>query len=126
MVLMFAELVPFSEAFPSVDEVDVEVTIIGYCGITERNKVSRFNKNNIISKVICPNPQCYNGGVSLGKYIRRMVTEGTNNLREETPMCEGYEGSQRKRRRNCTNLFQLNISIRYKGAEDEVGTRPQS
>lgn len=111
----FAKKVSFSEAFPIVDDVKVVITRGGHYGINELNKIERFGKE-VGEFVDCSNPNCFNGGISVGKILRGMIGSEQSHFSAERISCQGYEGSPKGkvRRRSCTNHFSVSVEITYK------------
>lgn len=108
---VFADKVPFEEAFPQLKSVSVRVEEFGH-------SVGKWNTRHydrVGEYIDCRNSLCYNGGFSIGELIRDMVrTKETE--REETKFCQGYEGSPKGRRKykDCMNRFQVRVTLEYK------------
>jgi hypothetical protein len=116
----FAQKVGFSQAFPEITNLKVEVNESG-------DGVSRFSgglaiyDQNLVGEFInCSNPLCYNGGIrigfKLGEMVRKKETQG-----QFSGSCQGYEGSPKgtKKYRDCCNYFQVKIFIKYKEPASE-------
>jgi len=114
---VFSQKVSFEEAFPEIADLKVIVEESGH-GVREWNRVRHYGKN-IGEYIDCSNPLCYNGGFSLGSILREMVRKRETH-REETAICQGYEGSPKGRRkyRDCMNFFKITVDIQYKPNED--------
>lgn len=115
----FAEKTTFEKAFPSIDDIKVEVTETGD-GVKEWNSCRTYGKFSVGEYINCSNKFCYNGGFCLGDIIRYMI-EGNLTEYETSKYCQGYEGSPkgRKRYRSCLNHFDIKINIKYKKMQEE-------
>lgn len=113
---LFGRKAPFHEAFPDIEDFDIEVTEDG------RDMIGRGPRRRVYRKsdppgefVDCSNPSCYDGGVSIGSLLRTMVfTRETEH--QSNHICQGYEGSPKGRRRyrSCLNRFEVKITLTYK------------
>jgi hypothetical protein len=115
--LVFVAKTTFKEAFPQIDDITVEVGETGY-GTTHylREPSVRVYKNGSSGEYLdCSNPRCYNGGVSVGNMIRKMIQE-KNEEYETSTTCRGNEGSPKGHRvyRKCLNCFTIKVNLRYK------------
>lgn len=108
--------VRFVDAFPTIDEITVEIDMDGIRPFGAYGGVRVFDKSNIEPAYDCPNPQCTRGGIRLESLISQMVCSRETS-KEFQLKCEGYEGSPKGKRyyRTCTNWYKVKISIRYKG-----------
>ena len=119
---VFGDKVPFEEAFPTIEDIEVRVTETGTGLFGESESRILRDKKHIGEFVNCSNSICYNGGVRIGSIINSMVS----NLQTEYSkghICQGYEGSPkgRKKYRNCVNYFKVEIHISYKEkTQDQV------
>jgi hypothetical protein len=103
----------FGEVFPDIKEASVTVEQAKY---GRDSPVSRqYSKDTLSEFVDCTNPICYNGGISIGNILRKMVKEGQTHF-EGGQLCQGYEGSPKGRRKynRCPVYFKVNITIEYK------------
>jgi hypothetical protein len=103
----------FENAFPSIDDVTVELT---ETGAGRWNGVSRkLGKAALGEFIDCHNPLCYNGGFSVRQILREMISENKTEL-ETTRLCQGYEGSPGGQRiyRPCVNHFNIQVRLKYK------------
>ncbi len=107
--LVFATLATFSEAFPSVERADIEVTEL----VSGKSVSHRFTETNAREFVDCSNPACFGGGVSVGAVLREMIVEQSSKA-TQSHMCRGYEGSQRRRVGDCPHVFRVHASIEYR------------
>jgi hypothetical protein len=104
--------VSFAEAFPQIDDLEIEVEESEVWPVGERRFTRAYPPGEYIN---CSNHLCYNGGVRVGSLLRQMVdarrTEG-----ELTQSCQGYEGSPRGRRhyRSCMHRFRVRVRLTYK------------
>jgi hypothetical protein len=98
----------FSEAFPSVRGVRIEVAETFY----RRTVIHHLTEENAREFVDCSNPACYGGGVSIGAVLRWMVAT-TRSEAMETQLCRGYEGSKRRRARDCPHSFAVRVELDY-------------
>jgi hypothetical protein len=103
----------FENAFPSIDDVTVELT---ETGAGRWNGVSRkLGKPALGEFIDCHNPLCYNGGFSVGQILREMISKNKTEL-ETTRLCQDYERSPGGRRlcRPCVNHFDIQVRLKYK------------
>ncbi len=113
--------VTFSEAFPEINDIKVEVIETSEPKTNEMLKEEKYQKNKVIyEKLIgefidCSNKFCYNGGFSIGEIIREMVSI-KQTLIEGHLKCQGYEGSAKGKRRyrSCVHCFYFHVEIKYK------------
>jgi len=109
--------VSFKEAFPSIQELKIEVTERGK-GVKPAGNTYYYDLDNFPGEYIdCSNPMCYGGGFSIGFILHSMVSKGETE-RETTVSCQGYEGSPKGRRKYgpCFNYFQVKITIKYRSS----------
>jgi hypothetical protein len=112
-----ATLVTFAEAFPTVDEAEVEVEEIDRPFRKTLLDVRLTSKGKELAECYdCGNPRCSGGGVSIGEVLRHMVKESLTE--HETPViaCQGWEGSPkgRKKDKRCLRRFKIKARIKYK------------
>lgn len=93
--------VPFLEAFPDLETLELTVTEHGMHG---PEHTTRVTDQRFFSVVDCSNAVC--GGVE--PYVREAIRARAETV-EYSKMCEGYEGSPKGRRkyRKCLNTFQV-------------------
>lgn len=110
---VFSKKVTFKEAFPEIDDINVEVKESG--DGTYGDGKSCYGKGHIGEYINCSNRICYNGGFSIREVIRDMVRKEETETKT-TKYCQGYEGSPKGRRkyRSCMNNFKIKVSIKYK------------
>lgn len=113
----FSRKVGFQEAFPTVEEVKVEVEETEY----GQSVLTHYHDSTIGTLgeyVNCTNPSCYNGGVRIGDILRQMVAKNLTEHESALIFCQGYEGSPkgRKRYRSCRHSFKVKARIKYKEA----------
>lgn len=106
--------VPFSQAFPEVEELNLTVVEEGMPTF-ERVGAWTFTKENIRAAVDCSNTTCCNGGFNISRFIQAAIRSRATES-EETLPCAGYEGSPggRVKRRSCLHCFTAKVQIRYK------------
>src|SRR4051812_34663164 len=92
---VFGQKVPFSEAFPEIETISVEIKESG-TGVHDPSRVRVYNA--IGEHVNCSNPICYNGGFSIGEIVRQM-THNNQEFTETYELCQGYEGSPKGAKR---------------------------
>lgn len=104
----------FTDAFPEVEEISVEVKQSGEYS-WEHQLFSQYNKHNIPSIIPCANPMCQQGGFSL-KMIIYGITSLKKTEEKRTICCDGHEGSPKGRRKGdpCDNYVEVKISVSYK------------
>lgn len=112
-VFAFSRKVEFSDAFPDIEDVVVEVQEIGY--MAKNKEKYTYRKNNFSEYVDCSNPPCYSGGVAVGAILREMVRNRETEI-ETITKCKGFEGSAKGKvkYRDCINAFKIKVSINYK------------
>ena len=112
---LFSKKVTFAEAFPTIEDIKVVVKRGGHYGVSEWNKEEHYGMN-VGEYVDCSNSTCYNGGFSIGEFVRLMVASNQTHFEKDYISCQGYEGSQKGKRRyrSCTNHFAVVIDIKYK------------
>lgn len=110
---LLAEKVSFDQAFPDIEHVVVEYKETGHSVQTGSKRIDR--KSYLHEFINCSNPLCYNGGFSIRAILREMVRNRKTEL-ETRKICQGYEGSPKGRRKygKCVNLFEIQVSIKYK------------
>ncbi|MGA7986955.1 MAG: hypothetical protein WCB51_00995 [Candidatus Dormiibacterota bacterium] len=111
--LAVATKASFSEAFPSVRRARIEVAETFY----RRTVIHHLTEVNAREFVDCSNPACYGGGVSIGAILRWMVATRRSDA-TDTQLCGGYEGSKRRRVRDCPHRFTVRAELEY--AEDDA------
>jgi hypothetical protein len=118
------EKVTFEKAFPTIEDVQVQVEEEGYLYGFRQGKSTpkRYSPPNMGEYIDCSNPLCYKGGFSIGSILREMAKEKKTDL-ETSRTCQGYEGSPKGRRkyRECINHFDIKVHIKYKKEEKEGG-----
>jgi len=123
---VFSKKVPFREAFPQIEDMQIEViekTAGIYSWLAEDGGPRRYTMSNPPGEYFnCSNPLCYNGGFSFGELIREMTREQKSALKA-IRLCQGYEGSPKGRRkyRKCVNSFTVTIRVVYKAAQNTQG-----
>ena len=114
---VFGRKVPFSEAFPEIADLRVEVEM----GVKRHGNPQRvYTLRNLPGEYIdCNESLCYNGGFSIGEILRDMVSAGETE-RKENRICKGYHGSPKGRRKykDCLNFFQIQVQIQYKDQQE--------
>jgi hypothetical protein len=98
----------FSEAFPSVRRARIEVEET----FSRRTVIHHLTEENAPEFVDCSNPACFGGGVSIGAVLRWMVATKRSDS-TETQLCRGYEGSKRRRVRDCPHSFTVRVELEY-------------
>ena len=111
--LAVATKASFAEAFPSVRRARIEVAETFY----RRTVIHHLTEENAREFVDCSNPACYGGGVSIGAILRWMVATRRSEA-TDTQLCRGYEGSRRRRARDCPHSFTVRVELEY--AEDDA------
>jgi len=116
--LLFAQKVPFAEAFPEIEALKVEVNV-SEAGSGGSNR--RYSEDTLGEYVDCHNPLCFNGGLSLGAILRDMV-RGRETSRDGSDLCQGYEGSPKGRRkyRECLWFFRWKVEVQYRSATGDA------
>lgn len=123
----FAPKTVFAEAFPTVENVWVEVVEegTGSLGTGRRTRTRTYNKGTLSEYVDCGNHLCFNGGFSVGDFLRDAVGERRKEF-QGTAECQGYEGSPNGHRRykDCFNTFTVRGTITYVVPDPERGFPP--
>ncbi len=111
---IFAQRVPFSEAFPEIQKASIRVEAEGR-GTGYQPKSWTLHAPRISECIDCPNPLCYGGGLWIGHVLHEMYSH-RETQRSGGAACEGYEGSPKGRRRyrDCLTTFLYDITIVYK------------
>lgn len=109
------EQISFEEAFPEIEDVNVEVKETGKMYFKEWDEVTKtYRKQELGEYINCTNHLCYNGGFSIGDILREMIREGQTELKTNK-FCKGYESSPKGRRHSsCVNYFEIKVHIEYK------------
>jgi hypothetical protein len=115
--LIFTEKCSFEEAFPTIEDIKIEVIRKKGVSIYDKGDTSVYTKVNPPGEFInCDDPYCYKGGFCIGSIIRDMVRN--NATENEIPFikCQGYIGSPKgkKKYKDCFQNFKVKISISYK------------
>lgn len=114
----------FSEAFPEIETLGVEVTekgddVRGLRGERGERTYHFTHERPPGEYVDCSNDICYNGGFRIASHLRHMTrqreTEG-----EFSATCQGYEGSPKGQKKYgpCMHHFEAEIEITYKDDAD--------
>ena len=115
---VFGRKVPFKEAFPEIKEARVEVQTMTNIGsrfiVPDRPNISVYEAPDIGEYIDCENPDCYNGGFSIGSILHDMVQNKQTEY-EGTATCKGYEGSPKGRKRygSCVNWWKIKVKLQY-------------
>jgi hypothetical protein len=112
---LLASRVSFSEGFPSIRELRVEVAESGQ-GVRTSYGPALLTEKTCGEYFDCSNTLCVNGGFSIGSILRDMVKAGETE-RQVTRFCQGYEGSPKGRRNYgpCDDSFDVTVKILYHG-----------
>lgn len=106
---------PFSETFPEIKDLRIEVHEYGP-NILPNSGLRIYSKDNFPGEYIdCSNEFCFKGGFSIGDIIRRMVNDKQIDLRQVI-MCQGNWASPKGKRkyRRCGNHIFINLHIELK------------
>ena len=108
----FGQKIPFADAFPEIEDVEVQVEETGVVRVMGTRV---YSKSHLGEYIDCSNPVCYNGGFSIGDILREMVLK---NARQSvaSERCQGYEGSPKGRIRYhcCHNHFRIKVAVKYR------------
>ena len=106
------EKVEFSQAFPEIENLDVEVTEYDFGHVLRSRHYSAHSAGEYIN---CSNKLCYNGGFHLGEIIRQM-TPDRQVKKKVNLFCQGFEGSPKSRTLydSCDHSFDVTVSLVYK------------
>ena len=118
---LFGKKVSFKDAFPSIQEINVEVK--EYEDFWKKGDnyslyphTTIFNNQYLPKEYIdCTNTICHNGGFHLGSIIREML-RNKETFKEGQSKCQGNEGSPKGRRiyRSCMHIFDYKVTIKYR------------
>jgi hypothetical protein len=110
---LLREASSFKDAFREIKNVNVVVHEKGEGVFSDFNETT-FSENSFREMVDCSNSMCYNGGVSIGHLVRRMVRSEETDF-QMAKVCQGFEGSQKGKTkyRSCLNTFTVKIHIEY-------------
>jgi hypothetical protein len=117
----------FAATLPNIEDIDVQIAEHGV-GVANEPYLRIFSKINVVETVNCSNPDCYNGGFSLGSLIHEMVDKKATTL-EKRETCQGYQGGgviDLHAHKKCLNTFDIKITIKYKpeGADQPAALHP--
>ena len=103
--------VPFLEAFPEVETLEISVTEHGYQPLG----TTHMTQERVYPVVDCTNPVCAHGGIRVEPMLRQAIRSRETTI-DESSLCVGYEGSPkgRIRRRKCLHSFEVKGSITYR------------
>jgi hypothetical protein len=77
-----------------------------------RTVIRRLTEEDAREFIDCSNPACHGGGVAIGTILRWMfATKRSDSI--ETQVCRGYEGSKRRRARDCPYRFTVSVELEY-------------
>jgi hypothetical protein len=112
----FVKKVPFLEAFPEIEDFQIEVRESSdrIWGGEERGRV--YTKAIPPGEFVdCTNSVCYGGGVSIGEILRLMIDQGKTED-QVSRGCRGHEGSPQGHRksRSCMHSFGVKVTLKYK------------
>jgi len=116
---VFSKKVPFEEAFPEIKNFWIEVQTLSE-GSKFVDYITTYTMGNKPGEYIdCRNPLCYNGGFSIGRILRNMVSKKQTNY-EGSEYCQGYEGSPKGRvkYRSCCSRWKVKVNLEYKEPEE--------
>lgn len=113
---MFGTKAQFTDAFPEISNIHVEVDFGSdpYLG----RIVHSYDAKSLPGEFInCRKQRCYNGGFSIGSILREMVRQRQTE-KSETIYCQGYEGSPKGRKNygRCHESFKVDIRVEYRDA----------
>jgi len=114
---IFAEKVSFVDAFPSIEDIRVEVVRKKGVSIYDKEETLIYTKETIPGEYInCDDPYCYNGGISIGSIIRDMVRNRTTESEIPFIKCKGYLGSPKGKKKygECYRNYKVKVNISYK------------
>ena len=116
----FGKKATFSEAFPTVDKLHVDVQESG-SGVRPGFSHRGYDSATAHEYLDCRNSRCHNGGVKLGDVLRSLV-DSESTTSETTHFCQGYEGSPRSKQlaRQCDHSFKVTVTISYKPNRSEA------
>lgn len=115
---VFSKKWSFEEAFPDIEDVQVEVTESEDMIWAKNPETLVYTKQHLPGEFInCSNTLCYSGGVSVGEILRNMVRNKQTET-EVSSKCRGYEGSPKGKRksRSCMHHFRIKVELKYKNA----------
>lgn len=106
----------FEEAYPTIEDVTVEVEETGpkiFFGRVKSIK-NTYKKNTFGEFIDCSNTDCLAGGFSIGLILDEMVRKNETHL-ETSEFCQGSEISPKGRiKYPCENHFKIKVDLKYK------------
>ena len=108
----------FEEAFPSIEDVMIEVREFGSGPFGQAAKVT-YRKGQFGNIIDCKKYECTAGGFDISQILDDMVRENKTKL-ETTKFCKGYEATPTRRRRaSCDHYFKIKVDITYRESGEE-------
>jgi len=103
--------IPFEEAFPDLEDAEVEWQGLDLEGLPLTDEVQRMHyKSGVFQGVIhCDNPSCQEGGFEVERVIDRMFQAGEVE-QAGIIVCPGWEGEGRP----CVRSISYRIKLVYK------------
>jgi hypothetical protein len=103
---------PFSEVFPMIETIQIEVEESGQgLGAFGTYGTRKYSLDSGRQYVDCSNSLCYNGGVNVGFTVSSMVREKQTDDKF-SKHCQGL--TDRRSQKPCMNRFDVAIHLKYK------------
>jgi hypothetical protein len=109
----FSRVSSFEDAFPTIATVKVVVNETNLTPTLDdefTTGTTVYDNTHISEYHDCHCPECYNGGVSIGDLLRRMVSSNETESRVKAPC----QGRGKKSYGSCTHTFDMSAKIAYK------------
>lgn len=107
--------VSFDEVFPSLENVNIEVTCLNSSG--HKDQSITFSKDNFpTSGISCTNPICRHGGLpqtTIPVLIKSMISNSKTEI-EEHRFCNGGRFRGKTRYDDCGYSFKIKIKLQLK------------
>jgi len=103
--------IPFEEAFPDLEDAEVEWQKLDVEGLPVTGEVKRMHyKAGVFQGVIpCDNPSCHGGGFEIERVMDRMF-QSRETERAGILVCPGWEGGEKP----CVGSISYRIKLVYK------------
>lgn len=105
--------VPFSEAFPTIKELQMEVvTSAGITKFDHKETRTYSTKFPPPAYIPCPKGGCTGNGFDVQRLLSKMVARKETETKEHK-MCDGQEKMGRGQSRSCVGNFSVTVTIEY-------------
>lgn len=111
---LFGERVDFSQAFPSVESLKIDVVETNHQPGWESRR--SFTHGTVVPTIPCSNPRCKRGGLAVESALQLMAQSRKTHDQWDY-RCDGDEGGSPGGRRKgmpCTHSFRVAITLTYR------------